>query len=182
MAIIKWGVKELLTALKMNNTTLRRATPAEQVAELDVNRLAGDLYHNSTDKMLEIYQGGAGSTFDITEITNFIFKSDLRIGIGAVEEKIWDIETHNMRGVSNNRIIVNIDYLAFVSLAGSVKVTVKDGTTPITVTDSFSSDPTPVDQFFRFVIDTTAYTIDDILNIKVLGTNVNINNVEMRCV
>ena len=38
MAIIKWGVKELLTALKMNNTTLRRATPAEQVAELDVNR------------------------------------------------------------------------------------------------------------------------------------------------
>ncbi len=182
MAITEWLVKELLTRVKMNNFGLRRASSSEQIAVIDVDRLAGDLYQNTDNKALQMYQSGSGATFKKTEYSNFIFRSSIEVGIGSVEKTIYDEETHNMEGVSNTRIMVFIDYLAEVSQAGSVKVTVTDGTTPITVTDSFSSDPTPVRQFFKFIIDTSAYTIDDLLNIKVLGTQVNINNVEMRCI
>ncbi len=182
MAITEWLVKELMTRVKMNNFGIRRASDSEQVAVLDVDRLAGDAYHNTDDKTLQVYQSGSGATFKKTQHSNFIFRSSIEVGVGASEKTIYDEEVNNMEGISNTRVIVTIDYLAEVSQAGDVNVTVTDGSSPVTVTDSFSSNPTPVRQFFKFVIDTSSFAIDDLLNIVVKGTQVNINNVEMRCV
>ncbi len=182
MAITKWGVKELLTAVKMNNSTLRRATRAEQIAEIDANRLIGDMYHGSDDKALEIYQGGSGATFNLTEMSNFIFREPTEVGVGSSEQTIYDEEINNQKGVSNTRVFVFLDYIAEVSQAGDVNVTVTDGSSPVTVTDSFSSNPTPVRQFFKFVIDTSSFAIDDLLNIIVKATQANVKNVEMRCI
>ena len=179
---IKWVVKELLTAIKMNNFGVRRLSSAEEIASLDVERLAGDIIHNTDSKALEMYQSGTGSTFKVTELSNFIFRSDNRVGIGSTEKKIYDQAINNQRGISNTKIIVTLDYLAEVSQAGSVKVTVTDGITPVTVTHAFSSNPSPVTVFDRFEVATTSFAIDDILNIQVLGTQVNIDHVEMRAI
>ena len=182
MAITEWLVKELMTRVKMNNFGIRRASRAEQVAVLDVDRLIGDNYFGTDDKTMEIYQSGSGATFKRTQLSNFIFRSGVEVGIGAVEATIYDEEINNQDGVSNTRVLVFVDYIAEVSQAGSVKVTVTDGSSPVTVTDSFSSNPTPVRQFFKFVIDTSSFAIDDLLNILVLATQANVKNVEMRCV
>ncbi len=182
MAIIKWVIKELISSIKLNNFGLRRATTAEQAAILDTERLAGDLWHNSTDLALEMYQSGSGSTFDVTELSNFIFRSDVPIGVSTVEQTIYDEEINNMRGISNTRVYVNLDYLPEVSVAGDVNVTVTDGSSPVTVTDSFSSDPTPVIVFKRFVINTSSFSQEDILNIVIKATNCVVDHVEARCI
>ncbi len=86
-----------------------------------------------------------------------------------------------MRGISNTRVYVNLDYLPEVSVAGDVNVTVTDGSSPVTVTDSFSSNPTPVVIFKKFVIDTTSFSQEDILNIVIKATNCVVDHVEARC-
>lgn len=183
MAIIKWAVKELLTSLKLNNFGVRRASRSEQIAVLDVDRLIGDIYQGTDDKALEMYQGGSGATFDLTEFSNFIFRSNVPMAVGSSEKTLYDEEINNMLGISNTRVFVSLDYLPAVSLAGDVNVTVTDGSSPVTVTDSFSSNPTPVDIFKKFVIDTSSFAKDDILDIVVKATNVdNVDHVEMRCV
>lgn len=179
---VKWAVKELLTALKMNNFGIRRLSDAEEVATLDTERLAGDNIFNTDVKAMNIYQSGAGSTFKITEISNFIARYDVPIGIGASEQTIYDDEITNMKGISNTRVLVTLDYIAEISQAGSVKVTVTDGTTPVTITESFNSNPAPVQTYKKFIVDTTSFAINDILNIQVLGTQVNIDHVEIRSI
>ncbi len=182
MAIVKWAVKELLTSLKLNNFGIRRASRAEQVAVIDVDRLAGDNYFGTDDKTPEIYQSGSGATFKRTQLSNMIFRNGVEVGAGASEKTLFDEEINNQDGISNTRVIVFLDYIAEVSQAGDVNVTVTDGSSPVTVTDSFSSNPTPVRQFFKFVIDTSSFAIDDLLNIVVKATQANIKNIEMRCV
>ncbi len=181
MAIVKWLVKELLTSLKLNNFGVRRASDSEQVAVLDVERLAGDIYHNTDSKAMQVYQSGSGATFKKTEYSNFIFRSGVEIGV-TTEQTIHDEEINNQEGVSNTNVLVTLDYIAEVSQAGSVKVTVTDGSSPVTVTDAFSSNPTPVRQFKKFIVDTSSFALDDLLNVLILGTQVNIKNVEMRCI
>ena len=178
----KWAVKELLTAVKMNQMGIRRMTDAEQVAILDADRLAGDSFHNSDNKAFQVYQSGNGSVFDITELANFFFRSDPQIGVGASEQTLYDEETLNVKGFCNTRVFVTLEYLAEANQAGSVKARVTDGVTPVTDTESFSSNPSPVTIVKRFEVDTTAFDIDVKLNIQVLGTQVNIEHVEIRCI
>lgn len=179
---VKWVVKELLTAIKMNNFGIRRMTAAEQQATVDAERLAGDNFFNTDKKTMEIYQSGSGSVFKVTELSNFVFRSGDRVGVGSVEKKVYDEEITNMKGISNTRIIVLLDYLPEVNQAGSVKVTVTDGVSPVTVTENFTSNPAPITIFKRFEINTSSFAIDDILNIQILGTQVNIDHVEIRSI
>lgn len=180
MAIIKWAVKELLTAIKMNNFGIRRASVSEQVATLDIERLSGDNYFNTDHKAPEIYQSGSGGTFKVTQLSNFIVRQEGSVGIAGTEKTILEEQVPNMRGISNTKIFATLKYLAEPNQAGSVKLTVTDGVTPVTDTAAFSSNPAPVDVYERLEVDTSSFTIDDILTIKILGTQVNISHIEIR--
>ena len=177
-----WGLKELLAKVKMNQLGIPKYSDAEQIAIIDSSRLAGMSNYNTDNKAFQIYQSGNGSTFSISELSNFFFRQDAQIGIGSVEQTIIDEETLNHKGFCNTRVFITLEFLAEVSQAGSVKARVTDGTTSVTVTESFSSNPTPVTTFHRFEVDTTSFAIDVKLNIQVLGTQVNIEHVEIRCI
>ncbi len=180
--VVKWSVKELLSAVKMNSFGNRRMTDAEQIAQIDSVRFEGDQYHSSDHKTLQIYHSGDGSVFDITELTNFLFRDDTNLGIGSSKLVVYDEPFVNFNGKMNTRVFVTVAYLPYVSLAGTVDATVTDGSSPITVTGAFSSDPTPVELYKTFEVVTTSFTIDDILNVKLEVQNAEIQFVEFRSI
>lgn len=178
--VTKWSVKELLSAVKMNNFGIRRLTDSEELATLDSERLAGDVIFNSDNKAMHVYQSGTGSTFLLTELSNFLFRNSTQLGIGSSKLTVYDEPFVNTAGRFNRRVFVSVEYLPYVSLAGTVDAVVTDGSSPITVADAFSSNPTPVLIYKTLVVDTTSFTLDDILNIQLAVQNAEIQYVEFR--
>ena len=176
----KWTIKELLTSVKLNQMGIRRMTDAEQIAIIDADRLAGDSFHNLDNKALQVYQSGTGSTFDITELTNFLFRDATNIGVTTPKSTVYDEQFVNVRGKLNMRVFVTLQYLQETNEAGEVEIVVTDGTTPVTVTDTLSSNPAPVKVYKTYIVDTTSFTEDDILNIQVKLTQVQVEFVEFR--
>lgn len=179
---VSWAVKELLSAVKMNSFGNRRMTDAEQIAQIDSVRFVGDQYHNTSNKTLQIYHSGTGSTFDITELTNFLFRDETQFGIGSSKTKVYDEPFVNSKGKMNTSVFVYVEFLQYVSLAGTIDATLTDGSSPVTVTNGFSSDPTPVVIYKTFVLDATSFTLDDVLNVELELQNCEVRYVEIRSI
>ena len=178
--VTDWALKELLTKVKMNQLSIPKYSDAEQIAILDIERLAGMVNYNTDNKAVQVYQSGAGSTFDITELTNFLFRDITNIGITTPKSTVHDEEFVNTQGKLGTRVFVSLQFLQEVSVAGEVEIIVTDGTTPVTVTDTLSSNPAPVKVYKTYIMDTTSFAIDDVLNIQVKLTQVQIEFVEFR--
>ncbi len=176
----KWGIKELLTSVKLNQMGVRRLTPTEQQAILDIDRLEGDLSLNTTDKYLEMYRAGAGSTYEITRFTNFLWANKSQVGIGATKQTVHDEPFINTTGKFSNHTYVLVEYQAFVSVAGEVEAVVTDGSGPISDKDTFTSDPTPPVVYRTFDLDSSGFALDDILNIQLKVQNATIQYTEFR--
>ena len=177
---IKWAIKELLTAVKMNNTTIRRMSDAEQIASLNSERLAGDLIENTDHKTLQKYNSGASSIFNVTEFSNFLFRDESQIGAGSSTLTLYNEAFINNQGKMNTRVFVLIEYLKETSQAGSIDAIVTDGSSPITTNINWSSDPSPVLTYVVMEVVTTSFAIDDILNIKLDVNDAQIQYIEMR--
>ncbi len=177
---ISWAVKELLTAVKMNNFGVRRMSDAEQLATLNSARLLGDNYYNTDHKTLQIYQTGDDSNFDITQLSNFLYRDESQIGAGSSTQTLYDEAFINNQGKMNTRVFVLIEYLKETSQAWSIDAIVTDGSSPITTSISGGSDPSPVPIYDVLEINTTSFTIDDILNIKLDVNDAQIQFIEMR--
>jgi len=178
--VTKWAVKELLTAVKMNQMGIRRITVAEQVAILDADRLVGDTFYQDDNNALQVYQSGLGATFDFTQLSNFLFRDKTQIGIGAIKATIYDEQFVNTKGKMNTRVFMSVEYLPYVSLAGEVEVIITDGVGPISAKDIFTADPTPTIVYKTFELITTTFTLDDVLNMQVLAQNAEVQYVEFR--
>ena len=76
---LKWALKELLASIKLNQLNTPHYTTAEQQGIIDGDRVVGMTSFNTDDKTLQTYQGGTGSTFKITEFTNFLFRNSANI-------------------------------------------------------------------------------------------------------
>ncbi len=176
----KWSIKELLTALKMNFTVLRRMTRAEMTAQADTLRLAGDLYHNDTTLQLEQYRSGGGATWKLTKYSNSLFRETLEVGQGATIKEIFSEELLNADGLCNHKLLMQMQYKEFVSLAGKVDFKVTDGTTPKNTNTALSSNPTPVWTPLEVEIDIGSYAIDAEMTISIDIQNVNIKDVHIR--
>ena len=180
MAIEKWVPKENVSARKLNNNGLRRMDEADKTTVADEDRLSGDMIHNKTTKALERYQRGTGGTYITTEVSNFIVRNDTEIGIGSTKQTVGDEDFTNRKGLSNNRLIINVTYKQEVSVASEVEVVLTDGTTPVSDLLSLGSNGSPVKSVKQFVLDTTGYTLEVGLNLKVKIKNAIIYNYEVR--
>ena len=178
--VLSWAIKELMTALKMNFTTLRRMTRAQMVAQINAVRLAGDMYHNDDDLSSEIYRSGDDSAWKLSKFSNLLFRSELAIGIGSTKKEVFDEIIVNAEGLCNTRIMIGVQWKSFVSLAGDIDVEIDDQTTQVSDTIALSSDPTPNWEEKIFSLNTSAYPIDATFNISLDIRNVNIRDVTFR--
>lgn len=176
----KWIVKELLAAVKMNQLSIPKYSDAEQIAIIDGSRLAGMVSYNTDNKAIQIYQSGLTSTFNITELSNFLLRDDSNIGITTPKNTVYDEGFVNTRGRMNNKVFVSLEYLQEISIAGEIEIVVTDGVTPITNTDTLTSDASPIKKYKTYTIDTTSFALDKVLNIQVKLTQVSIEFTEFR--
>lgn len=175
-----WAVKELITAVKMNQTVVPKYTRAEQEAVLDANRLAGMVSYNKDKKALNVYQAGTGSTFNVTELSNFLYRNDVLVGIGSTLTTVHNEAFVNNQGKMNTRVFVIVEYLPYASLAYEVRGIVTDGVTPVNDEDTGTAGGAPSKVYKVFEIDTSSFTLDDILNVKLEVKNAEVQYVEFR--
>ena len=175
-----WTVKELLAAVKMNQLGVPKYTAAEAVAILDLSRAAGMINYNTENKTVQIYQSGNGSVFDITRLSNLLHRDATNIGITTPKAVTHDESFVNVRGLMNTSLFVTMEYLQETSIAGEIEIIVTDGVSPITNTDTLSSDGAPVKKYIEYTIDTTSFAEDDVLQVTIGLTQVSVAMVELR--
>jgi hypothetical protein len=160
--------------------TVRRGSDSEQQAIPDNERSFGDPWVNTDRKVLQIYHSGSGANFKVSEISNLLFRSRSKIGIGSTKRTVYDEEFINTNGKLSNVVFVIVEYTPFTSAAGEVEAIVTDGSSPVSDKDTFSSDPTPTAVQKTFILESSGFTLDDILNIQLLVQNANVRFVEFR--
>ena len=176
----QWTVKELLASVKMNQLGNPKYSDAEQVAIIDASRLPGMVSYNTDDKSVNIYQSGTGSNFDITKLTNFLFRNSANVGVTSPKATVYDEGFINSRGKMENRVFVTLEYLQEVSIAGEIEIVVTDGSSPVTTTDTLSSDGAPVKKYITYIMDTTSFALNDQLDVQVKLTQVSVAFTEIR--
>lgn len=176
----KWTIKELLASVKMNQLGISKYSITEQQAIADSERLAGMATYNTDDKSLEVYQGGTGSTFNITKLTNFLFRDKTNLGIGSSLTTVYDESFVNNQGKMNTRVFVIVEYLLEASQVFEITARVTDGVSPIVETISGTAGGSPVKTVKVFEMATTSFTIDDILDIELDLKNAQVEFVEFR--
>lgn len=175
-----WAIKELITAVKMNQLSVPKYTEAEQQAILDINRLQGMPSFNKDKNTLDIYHRGTGSNFHVTRLTNFLFRDATQIGIGSSLQTVYDEAFINTQGKMNTNVYVTIEYLLEASQSYEITATATDGSSPDSDTISGTAGGAPTVQYKTFVLDTSGFTIDDIINIQLKVKNAQIQYVEFR--
>jgi len=178
--VTNWSLKELLASVKMNQLGVSKYSSTEQIAIIDSQRLVGMVTYNTDNKAMQIYQSGVGATFNITELTNFLFKNNVNLGITIPKQTVYNESFVNTKGKMNISVFVSLQFLQEVSIAGEIQIVVTDGITPVTVTDSLSSTATPTKIYRTYAVATTSFAIDTVLQIQVKLTQVQIEFVEMR--
>ena len=176
----KWAIKELLASVKLNQLNTPHYTTAEQVAILDANRVKGMTSYNTDDETLQVYQSGTGSNFFVSELTNKLFRNETNIGIGSTLTTVYDVGFVNQRGKMNTFAFCVMEYLLEASLVFEITFTVDDGVSPINDTISGTAGGSPVKTIKVFKVDTSSFTIDDILQLQIKVKNAQIEFVEMR--
>ena len=180
--VTDWQLKELISADKQNQLGVPKYSVAEQVAILDSRRLVGMISFNTDRKSVQIYQGGTGSTYDITELTNFLWADKTNIGITSPQQKIVNEAFINTRGKMNTSVIVTLQYLQEVSVAGEIKSTLDWSGTNIINTDTLASTGSPTLQEITYVLASDTITDDEIVNVWIESLQVQIQHIEIRCI
>ena len=178
----EWIFKELLTAVKQNQLGIPKYSSAEQIAIIDSRRLAGMTNFSTDNKTLQIYQSGAGSTFNITELTNFLYKNTVNVGITTPAKIVYDEPFINNKGKMNTRVFVTLQYLQEVSVAGQIKITLDHPGTNIVNTDVLASTGSPTLTEITYELDSSNIAEDDVVNIFIELLQVGIQNVEIRSI
>ena len=178
----KWSIKELLASAKMNQLGNPKYTDAEEIAVIDGNRLPGMINYNSTNKTVHVFQSGTGSTFDITELTNFLFRNKVNLGITTPQKKVYDESFVNSKGKMNTSVFVTLQYLQETSVAGEIKITLDHPGTNIVNTDTLASDGAPTLQEITYELDAGTIVVDNVVNIFIEILQVQIKNVEIRSI
>ena len=178
--VVDWSAKELLAAVKMTQLSVPKYSVTEEQAIIDGQRLAGMINFNTDDKRLQVYQSGTGTTFDKTVLSNYLFRDKTNIGITTPKQTVYDEKFVNEEGKMNTSIFVSLEYLQETSIAGEIEIVLTDGVTPITNTDTLASDGSPVKKYITYELAATSFALDDVLQIQVKLTQVQIEFVEMR--
>jgi len=180
--VLNWGVKELIASVKLNNLSVRRASVAEQATILDSQRVAGDSFYNTDNKTFQMYQTGSGATYNVTELSNFLWRQKVQIAIGSSKTTIYNEPFINMQGKMNTAVFVIVEYLALPNLTGEIEATVTDGITPVNNTVALSSNPAPTAVKTILSVATTSFAINAVLNVKLSLTNCEVQYVEFRSI
>lgn len=175
-----WGVKELLESVKGNQLGVPKYSDAEQIAIIDASRLTGMINYNTDSDALEIYQSGIGSTFDVTRLSNFLYREETQIGITTPKQVTNTAKFVNSRGKMNHKLLVILEFLQEVSIAGEIEIIVTDGVSPITQTNVLSSDATPTDTPVTYVVDTSSFVEDVELVVTISQLQVAVQYLELR--
>ena len=175
----KWEVKELLSAVKMNNLGVPQYSDSEQVGIVDTGRLKGMTMYNTDHETLQVYQGGNGSEFKVTEISNLLFDSSIKIGVNN-QRIIYNIDVVNRIGLCNNKVVLKLKYIQQSNNAGNI--TLKAISNGVTRMEEIvlGSVNVPSEHDLELRVDVSGFVIDALLNIQVLGTQVTISNLEIR--
>ena len=175
----KWEVKELLSAVKMNSLGVPQYSDSEQIGIVDTGRLKGMTMYNTDHETLQVYQGGNGSVFSKTILSNYLFRDKTNLGI-FTKKTVYDEHFVNTEGKMNTRVFVAMEYLQEISIAGEIEIIVTNGSSPVNASIGLISQVSPVKRYIEFELDTTSFSLDDVLRVQVNLTQVQVEFVEMR--
>ena len=177
---LKWAIKELITAVKLNNMCVRRLTTAEQQSTIDSERSAGSVFWNDDDNKLEVYHSGTGSEFSVQSVSNFLFRQTEEIGITGGLQTILSERFVNKKGVMNNRVIVSVDYTPLAGSGGFIEVEIIDGVQRSISNDLFPAQSSLARVKKDFELATNLFQTDTDMQIIIRGSRVRVRDIVIR--
>ena len=113
-------------------------------------------------------------------MSNLLYRQSAEIGVGSSKVIVVDEPFIQQKGIMDNKVYFEINYIPQVSQAGEVEVEVTDGSAPINTKDVFSSEPTPNRVKKTFEIVTTTFSVDDDIQLIVRAQQAIVRDIVIR--